>query len=153
MRRAERIRGTGTERQVGRFAGFQIFVADAYLRGPEVVIRGAGTYTAKVTDTALGTMRSIEHVIQNLDETATDLARNIADTRKRITDLAAQTDQPFEYEERLSTLIRRQQEIADALDLTKNQASAQLEADSPKDSPVADTEAAALKEEWDDEWL
>ncbi len=153
MRRSERIRGTGTERQVGRFAGFQIVVADAYLRGPEVVIRGAGTYTGKVTDTALGTMRSIEHVIQNLDETANDVASNIANTLKRIADLAAQTDQPFEYEERLSTLIRRQQEIADALDLTKNQASAQLEADSPKDSPVAESEAATLKEEWDGEWL
>ena len=134
-------------------AGFQIFVADAYLRGPEVVIRGTGTYTAKVTDTALGTMRSIEHTIQNLDETATDFAKNITDTRKRIADLAAQNDQPFEYEERLSTLICRQQEIADALDLTKNQASAQLDADISKEPAPAEDEAAAMKEEWDGEWL
>ena len=140
----------------GEIGGGFIEVLDDVLdgaHGAEVVIRGAGTYTAKVTDTALGTMRSIEHVIQNLDETVTDLAKGIVDTRKRIADLAAQTDQPFEYEERLSSLIRRQQEIADALDLTKNQASARLEADSPKDSPIAETEAGSLKEAWDEEWL
>ena len=98
-------------------------------------------------------MRSIEHTIQNLDETATGIAKNITDARKRIADLAAQTDQPFEYEERLSTLIRRQQEIADALDLTKNQASAQLDADASKEPASAEDEAAVMKEEWDGEWL
>ena len=121
MRRAERMRGTGAERQVGTIAGFHVFVADNFMQGPEIVLKGTTTYTAKVTDTALGTMRSVEHTIQHLDERAEALDRNIADTRKRLADTQAQVDAPFEYAERLAELVRRQDEIENALDLTKSQ--------------------------------
>jgi len=47
---------------------------------------------------------------------------------------------------------RRQQEIADALDLTKNQASGQLEAESSQESSSAEG-ADGLKEDYDEEWL
>jgi len=146
LRRAERIRGTGAERQIGTFAGFQLFVSDMLLRGPEVVIKGAATHTAKAANTALGTIRSVEYAIQNLDEVASDVAKNIAETGRRITDLTAQTGQPFEYEERLTSLTLRQQEIADALDLTKNQASGQMEADSPEAASIREANAGALDE-------
>ena len=35
-------------------------------------------------------------------------------------------DAPFEYADRLASLVQRQREIEDALDLTKNQAPQQL---------------------------
>lgn len=66
----------------------------------------------------------------------------IAEAKKRVTDLTAQTGQPFEYADKLGSLVRRQQEITDALDLTKNQASVRLK-----------SEADALKEEYEAEWL
>ena len=69
MRRAERMAGTGAERAVGTIAGFRVFVADNFVQGPEIVLKGTTTYTAKVTDTALGTMRSVEHTIQHLGRT------------------------------------------------------------------------------------
>jgi N12 class adenine-specific DNA methylase len=127
LRRAERMRGSRTERQVGSLAGFQLFVADNFMQGPELVIKGTTTYAAKVTDTALGTIRSLEHTIQHLEELAASLTQNIQDNRKRLADLHVQADAPFEYAERLASLSRRQQEIADELDLTKNQTPAQLE--------------------------
>ena len=68
LRRAERIRGTGAELRIGSFAGFQLLVADTYLRGPEVILRGAATHVAKATDTALGTIRSVEYAIHNLEQ-------------------------------------------------------------------------------------
>jgi len=135
IRHAERIRRSRAERLVGQFAGFQIYVADNFMSGPEVVIKGAGTHLAKVGDTALGTIRSVEYAIQNLEEVAAQTEQRIAETRQRIADLGVQAGQPFEYEDRLSFLVGRQQEIADALDLTKNQAPSQLEADAPEDSP------------------
>ena len=126
LRHAERMRGSRGERQVGNFAGFQVFVADNFMGGPEILLKGAATHTAKVGNTALGSIRSVEYAIQNLDETDATLVQQIAATQKRLADLTVQAAQPFEYEERLSTLTLRQQEIEDALDLTKNQASAQL---------------------------
>jgi hypothetical protein len=127
LRNAERIRGRQVEREVGSIGGFRLFVSDNMFRGPEITLKGAGSYTAKVTDTALGTIRSVEHVIQHLDETASTLTQNITDTRKRLADTKAQVEAPFEYAERLSLLTRRQQEIEDQLDLTKAQAPATLD--------------------------
>jgi len=127
LRRAEKMRGSRSERQVGTIAGFQIFVADNFMQGPEILLKGATTYTAKATDTAHGTIRSVEHAIQHLEELAANLEQTIADTRKRLTDTKAQVEAPFEYGEKLAALVQRQQEIEDLLDLTKNQASSQLE--------------------------
>jgi hypothetical protein len=131
LRRAERMRGTRKDWLVGTLAGFQVFVADNVLQGPEIVLQGATTYTAKVTDTAHGTIRSVEHAIQHLEDVVETLVRNIIDTRKRLADTQAQVDAPFEYAARLAELVQRQQQIEDALDLTKNQASAQLDAEPP----------------------
>ena len=136
-RRAERMRGTRKECPAGTIAGFQIYIADTFMQGPEIMLKGATTYLAKVTETAHGTIRSIEHTIQHLDEAAEALARNIADTRKRLVDSRAQVDAPFEYAERLASLIQRQRQIEDELDLTKNQASSRLEADTA-DAPAPD---------------
>ncbi|MCI0535538.1 MAG: N-6 DNA methylase [Verrucomicrobiales bacterium] len=153
LRRAERLRGTGAERQIGTFAGFPLFVADTFMRGSEIVLKGAATHVAKVGNTALGTIRSIEYAIQNLDEVAVDLTKNLADSQKRIKELTEQIGQPFEYEERMSELIRRQEEIGDALDLTKNQASAQLEAETPKESALPEADGDQLRESYEEEWL
>jgi len=124
LRHSERIRNARVERVVGQFAGFQLLVTNNFMSGPEILLRGTGTHTAKVSTTALGTIRSVEYAVQNLDEVAAIAEQRIAETRKRVADLHAQVDQPFEYEERLAALSRRQDEIEDALDLTKGQASA-----------------------------
>ena len=136
LRRAERMRGTRADRLVGTIAGFQVFVTDDFMQGPEIVLKSATTYTAKVTDSAHGTIRSVEHTIQHLEDVAETLARNIADTRKRLEDSQAQVDAPFEYAERLASLVQRQQQIEDELDLTKNQASSRLEADTAEGPPA-----------------
>ena len=128
LRRAERMRGTGGERPIGHFAGFQLFVTDNYMRGPEIVVKGASSHTAKAANTALGTIRSLEYTVQNLDESAAALTRNIADAQKRLTDLQEQVDAPFEYADKLASMTKRQQQITEALDLNKNQAPNQLDA-------------------------
>lgn len=146
FRHIERIKLMRGERQVGEFAGFQVFVSHNFMSGADIVLKGAGTHIAKVGTTALGTIRSVEYVIQNLEEAAALAERNLADTRKRIEDLKLQTDQPFEYEEKLAALSRRQDKIEDALDLTKNQAVAQADAATTSEGDVTeesseDTEA------------
>ena len=87
----------------------------------------------------LAAERTALNFLQRLSGIATQAARyaaraeplgvRIADTRKRLTELTAQSSQPYEYEDRLAALSLRQQEIADALDLTKSQASSQMAAE------------------------
>jgi N12 class adenine-specific DNA methylase len=142
LRHAERVRGSRAERQVGSIAGFRLFVSDNLFRGPEIVIKGVGAYTANVTDTALGTIRSVEHTIQHLDETAANLAQNITDTRKRLADTQAQVEAPFEYADRLASLVRRQQEIEDELDLAKGSAPSSLDGQSDEVPAEGDVPSA-----------
>ena len=152
LRRAEKLRGTQRELSVGTLAGFQIVIADNFMGGPEIVIKGATSYLAKVTDTAHGTIRSVEHTIQHLEEVAETLTRNLADTRKRLADTQTQVDAPFEYATRLAELVQRQKEIEAELDLTKNQASAQLDAESPQAAPALETNADSLQEDYQAGW-
>ena len=148
LRRAARLRGTRKELLIGTLAGFQIVIADNFMGGPEIVIKASTTYTAKVTDTAHGTIRSVEHTIQHLEEVAETLTRNIADTRKRLTDTQAQVNLPFEYAARLAELVQRQQEIEDELDLTKNHAPAELGTDMLEEPSVAEPDADSLRESY-----
>lgn len=144
---AERIKGSHKERQIGNFAGFKLFVADLFTQTQEIVLKGAGQHTAKITDSALGTTRSLEHMVQTLHEVVSNLERQIQETRKRITDLTAQCDQPFEYADKLAMLLKRQQEITEALDLTKNQAATQCETDTDEDAATGNEgSAASLRE-------
>lgn len=88
-------------------------------------------------------MRSIEYTVQNLEEILAGLDSEIAGTQKRLTELTLQSAQPFEYAGRLGDLLKRQQELADALDLTRNQASSGLASDVAQDASVA-SEAGAM---------
>ena len=60
--------------------------------------------------------------------------------------MQAQVQTPFEYAERLASLERRQQEIEEELDLTKNQASAQLGPETPNEVSVAQPDEDNVKE-------
>ncbi len=66
--------------------------------------------------------------MQGFEERAARLESDIKDLQKRAVELEAKVGAPFEKEERYHHLARRQSEIEDQLDLTKNQAPNQLEA-------------------------
>jgi N12 class adenine-specific DNA methylase len=131
LRRAEKLKNRfGDDVRIGRFAGFDLFLRPGFNDTVEVVVRGKNSYAARVTDTALGTIRSLEATIQGFEERAIRLETEIADAQKRAKELEQKVGAPFEKEERFQHLSRRQSEIEEKLDLTKNQAPSQVEAES-----------------------
>lgn len=130
LRHADHVRVTRAGRLLGEFAGFQVSIEHNFMSGADIVLKRAGTHVAKVGNTAMGTIRSVEYVIQNLDEAAVTAEQRLAEARERIFDMHGQVAKAFEYEERLVSLSQRQDEIEQALDLTKGQASAQLDSQS-----------------------
>ncbi len=133
VRRANKLKnGHSQDVPLGRFAGFDLFLRPALNNSVEIIVRGKNHYSARVTDTALGTIRSLEATVQGFEERAARLETDIADTRKRAQELSEKIGAPFEHEQRYQELGRRQAEIEDKLDLTKNQAPSQVEA-SPAD--------------------
>ena len=129
LRRAEKLKTRfGEDIRIGRFAGFDLFIRSGFNNTAELVLRGRNSYSSRITDTALGTIRSLESVVQGFEERAGRLEADIKDSQKRAVELEAKVGAPFEKEERYHQLARRQSEIGDQLDLTKNQAPNQLEA-------------------------
>jgi uncharacterized protein (UPF0335 family) len=113
--------------EVGSFAGFSLQLWPE--RTKEIVLKGKNSYVAKISESALGTISSMEHVVRSLDDHAKELRSTLATTQRRIEELRPHVDKPFDHEEKLQTLVQHQQEIMKALDLTKNQASNQLSAE------------------------
>jgi hypothetical protein len=130
LRRAEKLKARfGEDVRIGRFAGFDLYLRPSFNDTTEMVVRGSNSYGARVTDTALGTIRSLEATIHGFEERAEKLAFDIADASKRGKELTEKVGAKFEREDRFQELTRRQSEIEEKLDLTKNQAPSQVEAD------------------------
>jgi hypothetical protein len=74
VRRAEKIKNRfGEDVRVGRFAGFDLFLRPTFNDNVEMIVRGKNSYAARVSDTALGTIRSLEANVQGFDERASRL--------------------------------------------------------------------------------
>ena len=141
FRRAEKVKNRfGDDVRIGRFAGFDLFLRPGFNNTVEVVVRGKNSYGARVTDTALGTIRSLEATVQGFEERAAKLETDISDAHKRGKELETKIGAPFEHEERFQRLSRRQDEIEEKLDLTKNQAPGQVDADSPDENAQKNSE-------------
>ena len=147
LRRAEKLKNRfGDDVRIGRFAGFDLFLRPSFNNTVEVVVRGKDSYAARVTDTALGTIRSLEATVQGFEERAVKLDADIADAHKRIKELESKVGTPFEKEEHYQCLCRRQSEIEEQLDLTKNQAPSQVEVESSEDNTLRKSETQNVTE-------
>jgi N12 class adenine-specific DNA methylase len=133
-RAAARIAGAAREQEIGVFAGFQIFVRSNWMGHVETVAKGNFQYSAHVSDTAIGTMRSLEYAVQNLEENLQRHRHELADSEKKCREFESKVGELFEHETKLQSLTQRQSELEKALDITKNQAPDSLPADASEDN-------------------
>jgi hypothetical protein len=150
LRRAGKIKSSfGANARVGKFAGFDLSLHASYNNEVELLLHGKNSYSARVTDTALGTIRSLESIVQGFEERATGLERDIRDSQKRAKEFEAKVGAPFEHEKRYHQLAERQSEIEEKLDLTKNQAPSQVEdvaADETEENSQQQSQTKSSKE-------
>ena len=90
------------------------------------MIHGKHSYRANVSDSPTGTIASLEHALDSIEDRLRERETDLAQSRRQIVDLTNQFEQPFEHEEKLAVATKRQQEIVTALDITKNQASSRV---------------------------
>jgi hypothetical protein len=146
LRRAEKLKARfGEDVRLGKFAGFDLFLRPSYNDTTEMVVRGKNSYGARVTDTALGTIRSLEVTVQGFEERAERLEMDITDASKRVKELGEKVGAKFEREDRYQELTRRQSEIEEKLDLTKNQAPSQIEASENSESNGISEQSDAVR--------
>jgi hypothetical protein len=125
-------------RQIGSIAGFSISLHRLEAR-VELRIHGKRTYGSTVSDSPQGTIASLEHALGDMDAQLAGSTDNLSRLKTRVQELQAQSQQPFDHQEKLEVAEKRQQEIIAALDLAKNQASTQV--DEQPESPINEEQA------------
>jgi hypothetical protein len=111
---------------IGNIGGFPISI-EKFGDRATILINGKHSYRANVSDSPAGTIASLEHALDGIEDRLHERETSVAQSRRQIVDLTNQLDQPFEHEEKLAEAAKRQQEIVTALDITKNQASATVD--------------------------
>jgi hypothetical protein len=108
-----------------------------------LTLHGKHSYDANVSDNALGTIASIEHALGSLDERLRYRETDLKQHHRQSLDLAKQLGHPFEHMQKLADATKRQGEIVAALDITKNQASAKVDAGPADQNTSVEIEVAS----------
>ena len=108
---------------IGEIAGFPLSL-HRFEEKSTLLVDGRHEYKANVSDSAAGTIASVEHALESMTDRLGEREADLKQYHKQSADLAKQLDHPFEHEQKLTVAAKRQQEIVNALDITKNQASA-----------------------------
>ncbi len=129
LRIARRVSGEQHHFSIGEFAGFELSVKSSQWGPPEFVLKGRNHYTLNAVESALGMIRSLEYLVQNMEGQLTDNQNELAAAKKQRDELKNKFGQPFEHETKLQSLVVRQTELDAKLDISKNQAANSLAAE------------------------
>jgi hypothetical protein len=137
-----RVANANNQFEIGAFGGFQLFARSSLWGKVELVLNGKNHYALNVAETPLGMIRSLEYLVQNFEERVAYNQRDLADSEKKCGELETKIGQPFEHEAKLQSLAQRQQQLEDALDITKNQAANSLSTEEAGQTTEPETESA-----------
>jgi hypothetical protein len=137
---AAAIKPFESTKAIGSIGGFAISI-ERFDERTTLLIHGKHGYRANVSDSPAGTIASLEHALDSIEDRLRERETDLSQSRRQIVDLTNQFEQPFEHEEKLAVATKRQQEIVAALDITKNQASSRVGQD------AAQQECEALEAE------
>ena len=133
--RTDHLLGRASPALLGEFAGFRLEYRSTL--ADKVTLRGAGEYVASVSPSPVGTISSLEHAARSVEDQVERIRQELERTKRDLGELSKLAGGIWEHEEHYQTLQKRQAELVDALDITKNQAAAQLATESEETETVA----------------
>jgi hypothetical protein len=107
---AAAIKPFESTKAIGSIGGFPISI-ERFDERATLLIHGKRSYRANVSDSPTGTIASLEHALDSIEDRLRERETNLTQSRRQIIDLTNQLDQPFEHEENLVEATKRQQEI------------------------------------------
>jgi N12 class adenine-specific DNA methylase len=140
LRIARRVSGEQHHFEIGAFAGFNLSVRSSQWGPPEFILKGKNHYSVTAVETPLGMIRSLEYLVQNMEEQLTDKQAELVNAEKQRDELKMKIGQPFEHEAKLQSLVARQIELDAKLDITKNQAASSLAAETTEPAVEVESE-------------
>ena len=136
-----RVANGNNQYEIGTFGGFPLAARASLWGKVELVLVGKNHYALNLAETPLGMIRSLEYLVQNFEERLEHNQRDLADSEKKCRELETKLGLPFEHESKLQSLAQRQQQLEDALDITKNQAASSLSTEEAGQTTEPETEA------------
>src|SRR2546430_8798616 len=85
-------------KSVARSSNFSI---EKFDERATLLIHGKHSYRANVSDSPTGTIASLEHALDSIEDRLRERETDLAQSRRQIVDLTNQFEQPFEHEEKL----------------------------------------------------
>ncbi|KAB2911755.1 MAG: hypothetical protein F9K30_21520 [Dechloromonas sp.] len=140
--RTDHLLGRPSPAVLGEFAGFKLEYRSTL--ADKVTLRGASEYVASVSPSPVGTISSLEHATRSVEDQVERTRQELARTKKDLGELSKLAGGVWEHEEHYRTLVKRQSELVDALDITKNQAAAQLATES-EETEIATSAASEVE--------
>jgi hypothetical protein len=120
---------------LGELAGFKIEFRSTL--PDKLTLRGDADYQANVSPSPVGVISSLEHAAHSIEERLGQSREGLERAQKDLAELTSLAGRTFEHEEHYRELLKRQAELVEALDITKNQASSQLDASTTEtETPV-----------------
>jgi len=114
-----------SSKAIGEIGGFPVSL-HRFDERANLIVHGKCEYKANVSDSPTGTISSVEHALESMEDRLRERETDLKQAHKQTEDLAKQLGNPFEHEEKLAVATKRQQEIVTALDITKSQVAASV---------------------------
>jgi hypothetical protein len=140
LRIAKRVGSGQHYLEVGTFAGFPLCIRSSGWRQPEFILKGKNQYALDAGSTPLGMVRSLEYLAQNMESQLAEKQTELATMEQQRDELKGKVGQPFEHEAKMLSLIARQNELGEKLDISKNQAASSLAAETTEPATEEITE-------------
>jgi hypothetical protein len=120
------VSARSTEELLGQIGTFELYVfIGRELDDVHLYLKGEANHDCRPCQTGPALYQSLREAVVAMQDRRLETERKLAATRRRLDDLREEQAKPFEYEERLTTLLARQRELARELDLDKDEAGTQ----------------------------
>jgi hypothetical protein len=96
---------------VGKYRGLDLYAERKNFSDMELRLTGIGRYTTPASDSALGNITKIENLADRLPGFLAEAETTLTETRRQLDVAREAVNKPFEYGEKLSEYLTRQNEI------------------------------------------
>ena len=97
--------------EIGEYCGLQVLVERKNLADSEIRIKGNGSYSAPMGESALGCITRIENLAGKLPTFLSEAEQKLTSTKSQLEEAKIIVLQPFQFEEKLNDYVARQSDI------------------------------------------
>lgn len=106
----------GNRKEIGELCGFKILIERKFMyENPSIIIKGCNEYEKEINSAPEGNIIKIKNAILSFEEQAVNYAEKITAEKKNLEVNQKQFAEPFQYEEKLNSLLERKKEIDSVL--------------------------------------